>query len=246
MALMKGELHQFIADSFSEVLLNVRVHVPMKGDGLSWVWGPGGQRALPVFLDPEALKAWGGAADSREFSMPQAAAMAAHVKDAWLAVDFGSSLNQPIARAGVEALANKSYPGAERYVEQWALVNQLAAALRQGRLDPALRQRAEQLRFYTLGELRGASNPPRAEIFKAEGTTLLSVRGPNEQSFLPAWPSPGGSFEYLHTEAHRLVLPLASLVQSALSLQRGIVLGLPHPYITVPYPQLASLWGEYR
>src|SRR5689334_19798767 len=91
MTLMKGELHQFIADSFYEVLLNARVHVPMQGDGAAWVFGPGGQRALPVFLDREALVAWGGgAAPERRVSVPQAAAIAAQVKDAWLAVDFGS------------------------------------------------------------------------------------------------------------------------------------------------------------
>jgi hypothetical protein len=249
MTLMRGELHQFVADSFYEVLLNVRVHVPMQGDGLRWVNGPGGQRALPVFLDRETLLAWGGpAVEDRSFSMPQAAAMAAHVKDAWLAVDFGAALNQPIARAGVEALANKSYPGAERYAQQWALVNQWAAALRQGRLEPALRQRAQQLGFYTLGEMRGAgeSSPGQIQVFEAQGTSILSVRGPNEQSFLPAWPSPGGSFEYLPTERHRLVLPLARLVQAALSLKRGLVLGLPSPYITLPYQQLASLWGDER
>lgn len=86
--------------------------------------------------------------------MPQAA-MAAHVKEARLAVDFVSSPNQPIARAGVEALANKSCLGAERYAEQWALVNQLAAAVRQGSLGQALRERAQELKFYTLREMRG-------------------------------------------------------------------------------------------
>lgn len=243
---MRGELEQFIADSFYEVLLNARVHVPLQGDGPSWVFGPGGQRALPVFLDREALAAWGGPhTDERVFSMPQAAAMAAHVEGAWVAVDFGSPLNQPIARAGVEALANKSYPGAERYAEQWSLVNQLAAALRQGRLDPALRQRAQQLRFYTLGEMRGAGQPPpgQIQVFESQGLSILSVRGPGEQSFLPAWPSPGGSFEYLPTQPNRLVVPLTTIVQGALSLQRGLVLGLPSPYITIPFRQLAELWG---
>lgn len=246
MSLMQGELHQFIADSFYEVLLNARVHVPMTSSGPSWVYGPGGQRALPVFLDREALVNWGGAeADDTQFSIPQAAAMAAHVKDAWLAVDFGSPLNQPVARAGVEALANKSYPGAERYADQWLLVNQLVAALRQGRLDPALRQRAQQLRFYTLGEMKGAAEPPpgQVQVFESQGTSILSVRGPGGQSYLPAWPSPGGSFEYLPTERHRLVLPLSTLVQGALQLERGLVLGLPSPYINLPHAQLASLWG---
>lgn len=247
MTLMQGGLQQFIADSFYEVLLNARVHVPMQGDSLSWVFGPGGQRALPVFLDREALLAWGGpAADGREFSMPQAAAMAAHVQDAWLAVDFGSPLNQPIARAGVEALANKSYPGAERYAEQWALVNQLAAALRQGRIEQLLRQRAQKLAFYTLGEMRGGGEPSpgQIQVFESQGLSILSVRGPNAQSFLPAWPSPGGSFEYLPSAPHRLVVPLATIVQGALSLQRGLVLGLPSPYINVPFAQLAALWRD--
>lgn len=247
MTLMRGEIHQFIADSFYEVLLNARVHVPVQRDGLIWVQGPAGQRALPVFLDREALVAWGGAAtEDRVFSMPQAAAMAAHVKDAWLAVDFGLPLNQPIARAGVEALANKSYPGAERYAEQWALSNQLAAALRQGRVEAPLRQRAQQLRFYTLGEMRGAGSPPpgQVQVFEAQGTSILSVRGPGEQSYLPAWPSPGGSFEYLPSERHRLVLPLATLVHGALSLKRGLVLGLPSPYVAVPYSQLVTFWGD--
>jgi hypothetical protein len=245
MTLLKAGPQQFIADAFYEVLLNARVHVPMQGDGLSWVQGPGGQRALPVFLDREALMTWGGpAADERVFSMPQAAAMAAHVKDAWLAVDFGSALNQPIARAGVEALANKSYPGAERYSEQWALVNQLAAALRQGRVDQAVRQRAEQLRFYALGEARGAGEPASGEIqvFESQGLSILSARGPDGQSYLPVWPSPGGSFEYLPTAPNRLVVPLASVVKGALALKCGLVLGLPSPYITLSSTQLSALW----
>ena len=246
MTLLSREPHQFIADSFYEVILNAKVHVPMQGDRLSWVSGPGGQRALPVFLDREALLTWGGpAADERLFSMPQAAAMAAHVKDAWLAVDFGSPLNQPIARAGVEALANKSYPGAERYAEQWALVNHLAVVLRQGRrADPALRQRAQQLGFYTLGEMRGASNAPPGQVFESQGLSILSVRGPNEQSYLPAWPSPGGSFEYQPTATNRLVAPLATIIRGALSLERGLVLGLPSPFMAIPFPQLATLWAD--
>lgn len=247
MGLMQGGLHQHVADSFYEVLLNARVHVPIQRGGHSWVYGPGGQRALPVFLDREALVAWGGAAaHASTFSMPQAAAMAARVDDAWLAVDFGSPLNQPIARAGVEALASKSYPGAERYAEQWKLVSELAASARRGRLDPQAQKRAEQLGFYTLGEARGAG-PPAAgpvQVFEARGTAILSVRGPGGQSFLPAWPSPGGSFEYLPTERHRLVLPLATIVQGALGLKRGLVLGLPSPYITLPFESLLSLWGD--
>jgi len=245
MRLMKGELHQFIADSFYEVLLNARVLVPMKGDELRWAAGPGGQRALPIFLDREVLVAWGGAAsEARAFSVPQAAAMAAHVKDAWLAVDFGAPLNQPISRAGVEALAKKSYPGAERYTEQWKLVNELVAALRQGALNPAVRTRAEKLGFYTLGELRGGGEPAPGEIsvFRSQGTSLLSIRGPEGRSYLAGWPSPGASYEYLPKEPHRLVLPLAKLVQSALSTKRGLVLGLPAPYVTIPFEQLAAFW----
>jgi hypothetical protein len=248
MNLLSQDPDQFTADSFYEVILNAKVHVPIEGDGPSWVSGPGGQRALPVFLDRQTLLAWGGpAADERLFSMPQAAAMAAHVKDAWLAVDFGSPLNQPIARAGVEALANKSYPGAERYAEQWALVNHLVAVLRQGRrLDQALRERAQQLRFYTLGEVRGATNPSpgQAQVFESQGLSILSVQGPNQQSYLPAWPSPGGSFEYQPTATNRLVVPLATIIRGALSLERGLVLGLPSPYANIPFPQLAALWGE--
>jgi hypothetical protein len=248
MALLSREPDQFIADSFYEVILNAKVHVPMQGDALSWVSGPGGQRALPVFLDRQALLTWGGpAADERLFSMPQAAAMAVRVRDAWLAVDFGSPLNQPIARAGVEALANKSYPGAERYAEQWALVNHLAAVLRQGqRVEPSLRQRAQQLKFYTLGEMRGASHPVpgQIQVFESQGMSILSVRGPNEQSYLPAWPSPGGSFEYQPTASNRLVVPLATIIRGALSLERGLVLGLPSPYITLTFQQLAALWGD--
>jgi hypothetical protein len=248
MALLSREPEQFIADSFYEVILNTKVHVPLQGGAPSWVSGPGGQRALPVFLDRQALLAWGGpAADERVFSMPQAAAMAVHVKDAWLAVDFGSALNQPIARAGVEALANKSYPGAERYTEQWSLVNQLAALLRQGqRVEPSVRLRAQQLKFYTLGEMRGASDPSPGEIrvFESRGMSILSVRGPNEQSYLPAWPSPGGSFEYQPLATNRLVVPLSTIIQGALSLERGLVLGLPSPYVTIPFPHLAGLWGS--
>jgi hypothetical protein len=248
MNLLSQDPDQFTADSFYEVILNAKVHVPIEGDGPSWVSGPGGQRALPVFLDRQTLLAWGGpAADERLFSMPQAAAMAAHVKDAWLAVDFGSPLNQPIARAGVEALANKSYPGAERYAEQWALVNHLVAVLRQGRrLDQALRERAQQLKFYTLGEVSGATNPSpgQVRVFESQSLSILSVRGPNQQSYLPAWPSPGGSFEYQPTATNRLVVPLATIIRGALSLERGLVLGLPSPYANIPFPQLAALWGE--
>jgi hypothetical protein len=246
MGLMKQELHQFMADSFYEVLLNAKVHVPMQGNELGWVFGPGGQRALPIYLDEEALTAGGGSESaSRLFSVPQAAAMAAHVKDAWLAVDFGSPLNQPIARAGVEALSNKSYPGAERYAEQWALVNQLAAALRQGRADPAIKQRAEQLGFYTIGEALGATNPApgQVQVFESRGLSILSTRGPDGQSYVPGWPSPGGSFEYLPTQPHRLVVPLERLVQSALATKRGLVLGLPVPYVTVPFQRLAAFWA---
>jgi hypothetical protein len=227
-------------------LLNAKVLVPLQGHELGWVAGPGGQRALPIFLDKEALVAWGGAAVAhREFSVPQAAAMAAHVKDAWLAVDFGSSPNQPIARAGVEALANKSYLGAERYAEQWALVNQLAAAVRQGSLSQAVRERAQQLKFYTLGEMRGGREPARGqiEVFESPGMSLLSVRGPDGQSFLPAWPAPGGSFEYSPTAPNRLVVPLATIVKAALNLERGLVLGLPYPRLSLPFTQLAALWG---
>lgn len=243
-----GDRSHFVTDSFYEVLLNALVHVPMKGDGLSWVYGPGGQRALPVFLDRAALVAWGGeaaAAESRVFSMPQAAAMAAHVQDAWLAVDFGMPLNQPVARAGVEALANKSYLGAERYAEQWALVNQLASCLRQGgRLDPAIQKGARQLGFYTLGGLAGVPAAPRDQIqvVESRGMSILSVRGPGQQSYLPAWPAPGGTFLYQLTGQGRLVLPLASIIEGALNLQRGLVLGLPVPYVNIPFAQLQDLW----
>lgn len=246
MTSMRGGLHQFIADSFYEVLLNARVHVPLQREGVIWVHGPSGQHALPVFLDRESLAAFGGATDDRVLSMPQAAAVAARAKDAWLVVDFGSPLNQPIARAGVEALANQSYPGAERYAQQWALVNELAAALRRGGLDPGLRRRAEEQRFYTLGEATGggAASPRDPRVFEVQGMSVLSVRGPAEQSYLPAWPSPGGSFEFMPFSQHRLVVPLARLVQGALSLKRGLVLGLPSPYIHLPFPELSALWSD--
>lgn len=246
MGLMRQELHQFVADFFYEVLLNAKVHVPMQEHDLGWVRGPRGQRALPIYLDREALIAGGGSeAQSRLFSVPQAAAMAAHVKDAWLAVDFGSKLNQPIARAGVQALANKSYPGAERYAEQWTLVNQLAAALRQGRLEPAVKQRAEQLGFYTIGEALGGAGaaPGQVQVLESGSMSILSTRGPDGQSYAPAWPSPGGSFEYLPNEPNRLVVSLSKLVRSALSTKRGLVLGLPAPYVSLPFQQLAALWG---
>jgi hypothetical protein len=244
MQLMRGELHQFIADSFYEVLLNAQVHVPVRPDGPQWVLGPGGQRALPIFLDREALVAWAGPeAQGRVLSVPQAAAVAVQFTDAWLAVDFGSPLNQPIARAGVEALANKSYPGAQRYAEQWGLVNQLAASLRSGRLDQACRERAEQLGFYTLGMSGGAreSAPGSVQVFATQGMSVLSIRGPDGESYLPGWPSPGGSFEYLPAAPNRLVLPLATLMRSALQLERGLVLGLPSPYISLPYARLRAL-----
>lgn len=247
MGLMRGELHQFIADSFYEVLLNAQVHVPLQGEGVSWVMGPGGQRALPIFLDREAVVAWGGAdARSTVVSVPQAASIAMQVPNAWLAVDFGSALNQPIARAGVEQLANKSYLGATRYAEQWALVNQLAAALRQGRVDRASMQRADALGFYTLGMAGGGPEPAanQVQVFEVQGLSVTSIRGPNGESYLPAWPSPGASFEYLPTAPHRLVVPLSRIVRGALSLKRGVVLGLPSPYIDLPYAQLSTVWVE--
>jgi hypothetical protein len=57
MNLLSQDPDQFTADSFYEVLLNAKVHVPMQGDGPSWVSGPDGQRALPVFLDRQTLLA---------------------------------------------------------------------------------------------------------------------------------------------------------------------------------------------
>ena len=100
--------------------------------------------------------------------------------------------------------------------------------------------------FYTLGEMKGGSNPPpgQIQVFESKGLSILSVRGPNQQSYLPAWPSPGGSFEYQHLATNRVVVPLATIIQGALSLERGLVLGLPAPYVNIPFQQLAALWGD--
>jgi hypothetical protein len=118
--------------------------------------------------------------------------------------------------------------------------------LRLGRLDAACRQRAEELGFYTIGESFGATNPApgEARVFESRGISLLSVRGPDGQSYVPGWPSPGGSFAYLPAEPNRLVVPLARLVRSALDTERGLVLGLPSPYISLTFQQLAACWGR--
>jgi hypothetical protein len=256
MGLMQGELHQFIADSFYEVLLATPVHVAMRDGSVALVHGPGGQAAVPIFLDQAALFRWGGVgAPSKACSASDAAALAHAVGKAWLVVDFGSTPGtQPIATAGVEALLNRTYPGAERYNEQWGVVQELIRVIKQGHTldrEPELKRRVEDSRFYTLAAPDPSApaptplpgSPANAPVFEMSSRAYLSVRGPEAESYLPVWPSPGGSFRYMPYAPGRQVMRLGLMARDALDDRRGLAFGVPEPYLAIPHVHLQRLWG---
>jgi hypothetical protein len=232
-----------LAAAFYELLLATPLHVPMQNGNASLMRGPSGQLALPVFLDEASLKRWGGSSTaSRSCSAQRAAEVALGGADVWMVIDPGSSPGgQPVARAGVEALARGTYPGSERYENEVDFVNSLAGAARSGSFDRGLVEKARRARLITIGRaaLPGENGAP-SSVTEVDAMELLSVRGPDGASLCVAWPTPGPSYAFM-PESPRMTLPFTTLLRVAAQVRRGIVIDPYRMPIPIPFQQLAKL-----
>ncbi|MBC8069735.1 MAG: SseB family protein [Deltaproteobacteria bacterium] len=243
----KDRLDDDLAAALYELLLRVQLHVPVRGGEMVVIEGPGGQAALPVFLDREALLRWGGDAVVSELhSAKEVARVALDGRDTWLVLDLGSRPgSQPIARKGVELLALGTYPGAEKYAQALRAVDEIGQALRSDVLRPEQLRDARDLRFFTIG---GAdplpSADPSAELFEIGAMNLLGVRGPDDGLYLPAWPTPGPMFAFDPAFPRSVTLPLGQLIDNALVLGRGLVIDPRGTPIGLPAARLDALWNR--
>jgi hypothetical protein len=243
MSLAAHGMDEDLAAAFYELLLATPLHVPMANGNASLMRGPSGQLALPVFLDEASLKRWGGTPTaSRSCSAQRAAEVALGGADVWMVIDPGSSPGgQPVARAGVEALARGTYPGAERYENEVDFVNSLAGAARSGSFDRALVEKARRARLITIGRAAlPGENGSTGVVTEVEAMELLSVRGPDGASLCVAWPTPGPSYAFM-PDSPRMTLPFATLLRVAAKVRRGIVIDPYRMPIPIPFQQLAKL-----
>jgi hypothetical protein len=240
MSLAPQGMDEDLAAAFYELLLATPLYVPMANGSASLTRGPSGQLALPAFLDEASLKRWGGPSTlTRTFSAQRAAEVALGAADVWMVIDPGSSPGgQPVARAGVEALARGTYPGAERYENEVDFVNALAGSARSGSFDRALVEKARRARLITIGS--AALQVPNGAPANVEAMELLSVRGPDGAALCVAWPTPGPSYAFM-PDSPRMTLPFATLLRAAAQVRRGIVIDPHRMPIPIPFQQLAKL-----
>jgi hypothetical protein len=246
MALSAIELDPGLAFAFYELLLRIPLHLPVRDGQPLAIAGPGGQLAIPVFLDGEALARWGGTAVQR-VSRPvqEVARLALDRPDLWLVVDPGSTPGgQPIARAGVEALAQSTSPVADTYAGPVRAVAEIDRALRSGLLRRELLQELRDERLFTIGTVVPAEGTdPTAAVFRSSGTNLLGVRDSNDVPYLPAWATPGAMFAYQPDLPRSLTLGLGHFLDNARMLDRGVVFDPDGMPVVLPPGLVAVLWG---
>jgi hypothetical protein len=241
MGFMSEGMDEDLGAAFYELLLRTRLLVPVHRGTPLLLNGPGGQTALPVFLDEPALVRWGGTREaSRVCSALEAAQLARHL-DAWLVVDMGSSPGgQPVARTGVEALAKGTFPGIERYREQHAFVKELGDGARRGAIGAELIARAPAIRLFTIGD-SGIPVTTGPGVYEVRGMNLLSVRGPDGGSYCVGWVMPGGCIAYM-PDTRRMVVSVEFLIDAALKHGRGLVIDPYGNTMSIAASRLAELW----
>jgi hypothetical protein len=243
MQLAQQGLDDDLACAFYELLLQTPLHVVVKDGSVTLTQGPGGQSALPVFLDRAALERYAGPeAISSVCSAQHAAQIALGGNDVWLVMDLGSSPGgQPVARAGVEALARGSYPKAEQYADRWEFLRRLSEVIRFGTApDAALRDAASRVRFFTIGSATGAD--VGGGVSRVEKLELLTVRDTSGVAFLPAWPTATGTYVFAPEAPSRLGLTFDRLVESALQMRSGLVVNPHASAIALKPSELAAWW----
>lgn len=246
MTLIAQAIDDSLAGAIYELLLQTPLHVPLRDGRPFAIQGPGGQLAVPVFLDRPALERWGGSAmQSAVHSAPDAARIALALPDAWLVVDLGSVPgNQPIARAGVEALARGAYPGQDRTAHARGVIANLSHAATTNTLTPDLLRTHADLRVFTIGSsVPAADDDPTSAVMKIGSVNVLSVKTRDGAQYLPAWPTAGPMFRFLPDLPRALNLEFGRLIEYALELDLGIVVDPQGSSIVdLPAPRLAALW----
>jgi hypothetical protein len=245
MALSAIELDPALAFAFYELLLQLPLQLPLRYGEPPVIVGPGGQIALPIFLDGEALARWGGTeVQSVSRSAQEVARLALELPNSWLVLDPGSTPGgQPIARAGVEALAQSASPVADTFAGPVRAVAEIDRALRSGALCRELLDDLRDVRLFVIGDVVAKEGTdPTAAVYMSGAMDLLGVRRFDGTPYLAGWPTPGAMFAFQPELPRCLTLGLGQFLTHARSLDRGVVFDPEGTRVVLPPALLATLW----
>lgn len=162
---------------------------------------------------------------------------------AWLVVDLDSTPGgQPVAGAGVEALARGVHPYVPPVVvERQEFTRALTAACHRGVIDAELIAAAPSIRLITIGAVEYGAEVATG-VHEVESQNVLTVRGPDGGSYCVLWTTLGACLEYMPDAPRHTILPFASLAHIAQSAGRGLVVDPYGATVSLTAQQLATLW----